>query len=190
MALVPPPQAYYDRWGHQVWVDPNNPADAYCTHHPNLPPGHTTLYIIHDMHSEDVLYVGITGNVPRRFRQHKAKKPWWKESELAHLECYDSWESAAEAELSRIETYRPRHNIVGNKRVEPPRDPALIDCIYCGFAIQSGTEEYEDSVGSRWPQHNRCGISIVEAYEMGVASMLPSDDPWAVAVRRRYSEAH
>lgn len=168
MAQIPPPQEYYEQWGYQVWADPNDPSGADCTHR-NPHPGHTTLYVIHDMHSDDVLYVGITGNVKRRFRQHRQSKPWWKDSENAFLECYDSWESACEAELSRIEKYRPRHNIAGNKRIDLPRDSAMVDCTVCGYAIQSRTDEYDDAVRTGIHQHYRCGVAIVEAYEAGVS---------------------
>jgi predicted GIY-YIG superfamily endonuclease len=110
MALMPYPADW--RWGHQVWVNPGYPASCTCPHE-NPSAGHTLVYTIYDMYGDGVLYVGVTNNVPRRFRQHMRTKSWWDESENAHLECHDSRQSALVAEFLWIRYHRPRHNIVG-----------------------------------------------------------------------------
>lgn len=111
MGLLPYPPDW--EWAHQVWVHPAYPSSCVCPHK-NPPPGHTVVYTIHNMYSMDILYIGVTDNVPRRFRQHQKTKPWWDQSENAHLECHDSRESALIAEFLWIRYRRPRHNVVGN----------------------------------------------------------------------------
>jgi hypothetical protein len=189
MALVPPPREYYEQWGYQVWVHPGAPDSWDCVH-PVKPPGHTTLYTLYNLYPEDertddVLYIGITGNLRRRFKQHAATKAWWPNSELCYLECYDSWESACEAELSQIASRKPVHNIHGNSarrnprrgRGEPIEPLRMAPCTVCGHwvHVDPGDDEIDPHM-----QHSRCNSEIVMAYEMGKASMLPENDPWRI----------
>lgn len=164
---------------HQ-WINPLIDQTWRCAHEGSKEPGHTTLYVIHAMSSDSVLYVGITGDVRRRFKQHRRKKPWWTDSENASLECYTSWDDAAEAERSRIQTWRPIHNIVGNEARKP------ILCMTCGFVIQSDTDEFNDNIGSAWPQHWKCGEAIVLAYEMGWVSTMPKDNPFRIKIEAEH----
>lgn len=190
MALVPPPPEYFAKWGHQVWVHPGYPSEAKCTH-PSPPAGHTTLYIIYELfpadEDDDCLYVGITNNVTRRFRQHRQSKPWWGNTELASLECYDSWESACEAELNRIEVYRPKHNIAGKSQLRPisrnPETHRRTVCSVCGGVLWW---DAEDGPISEVAQHSRCNYEICRAYDLGQASVLPDDDPYANRIRKQY----
>jgi hypothetical protein len=178
--LVPSPRGY--RWGYQVWVNPQDPASARCAHHPHIPVGHTSLYTIYDMYSDDVLYIGITGSLSRRFYQHKRTKPWWERSENAFIECYDSWGSAAEAEIMRIQSARPVHNVQWATGA-PPDGMGRTLCSVCGGVIIWRLDDGDDP-----SQHDRCNFEVAMAYEMGQASMLPDDHPWVAQVRERYEK--
>lgn len=152
------------------------PETWVCAHEDDKQPGHTTLYVIHSMTSEDVLYVGITGDVRRRFKQHRKVKPWWRDSENASLECYDSWESACEAERSRIDTYRPVHNVIGNAHRREPSRP----CEICGYPIPIVDLDHDEEPQT---QHDQCNSAICDAYMAGAASMVAENDPFRVEVR-------
>lgn len=159
---------------HQ-WIDPGTPASWECAHERDKEAGHTTLYVIHSMLNDDTLYVGITGSVRRRFKQHSRKKPWWGESELANLECYDSWDSACEAEFDRIKYWKPVHNIIGNEMRR--RLDAMPLCYVCGFGYEEGSEDHADAVAGNSTSHNRCGRVVTAAYEMGSTEGKTEEDP-------------
>ena len=161
------------------WINPNKPLTWGCAHETIKDRGHTTLYVIHSMTSDEVLYVGITNDVKRRFKQHRGKQPWWPNSETASLECYTSWDDAAEAERSRIESWQPLYNIAGNAG----RATNCTTCEVCGFPIKYGEIDWDEEVPT---QHDQCNGAIWDAYMMGMAAMLPDDDPWAIETRARY----
>ncbi|HEY1127263.1 MAG TPA: hypothetical protein VGF83_05840 [Actinomycetota bacterium] len=72
----------------------------------------TTLY---RFFGEDavLLYVGITGNLPRRLGEHSSDKPWWLQVQHVTTSHYRSREEAATAELAAIRTEHPRFNVAG-----------------------------------------------------------------------------
>lgn len=61
-----------------------------------------------------LLYVGITLDPGRRFKQHREAKPWWSDVKNITIEVYPDRESVLEAERRAIERERPKHNVVFN----------------------------------------------------------------------------
>ena len=64
---------------------------------------------------EDLLYVGITLNLPARWDAHAKDKPWWSEVTRCTVGHYDSREAAEAAERDAIRAEAPRYNVVHNR---------------------------------------------------------------------------
>jgi DNA-binding GntR family transcriptional regulator/predicted GIY-YIG superfamily endonuclease len=77
------------------------------------PPERTALYRLYDA-DDKLLYVGITGDVKARMKQHAADKHWWGDVAIDRVEWLDSREIALEAEREAIRAERPRYNHQSN----------------------------------------------------------------------------
>lgn len=83
----------------------------------------------------DLLYIGQTGDISVRLRNHKHDKPWWDEVAEMRTTPYLSKGAAVEAERVAIREERPRYNVqlaVGSRKVvvnfrvpEPVKEAAL-----------------------------------------------------------------
>lgn len=62
-----------------------------------------------------LLYVGATTNPESRFRTHAGTQPWWDEVTDIKVQRFDTWEELAEAEVSAIETEKPKYNLLHSK---------------------------------------------------------------------------
>ncbi|MGW7283988.1 GIY-YIG nuclease family protein [Streptomyces sp. NPDC054847] len=73
----------------------------------------TAVYRLYD---EDgvLLYVGITYDVPERWRHHRRHKPWWPQVAHERLVWYDTRPEAEAAETHAIVAEEPLHNQVKN----------------------------------------------------------------------------
>lgn len=80
-----------------------------------VPTGHTSLYRFFNAKGE-LLYVGITGTLPRRFREHEESKLWWFECERVTVQHFATREAAAIAEIDAIRGECPRYNVVYAQR--------------------------------------------------------------------------
>lgn len=69
-----------------------------------------TLYRFYDA-SDQLLYVGITNDPPRRFSKHRDDKAWWTGVARIDLEMHQTRHELAAAERAAIESERPLHNI-------------------------------------------------------------------------------
>ncbi len=61
-----------------------------------------------------LLYVGITMNPPRRFKNHRDSKSWWDQVSGITVENYASRSELEQAERRAIQVERPLHNVVHN----------------------------------------------------------------------------
>lgn len=73
----------------------------------------TALYRLRDQVGE-LLYVGITDNPERRWKDHGKDKPWWAQVADRSVEWLPSRDRAVAAEAEAIRAERPRHNIHHN----------------------------------------------------------------------------
>lgn len=60
----------------------------------------------------DLLYVGISSNAQKRFRQHFGKQPWAKEVYNIRVEFFPCRESVETAEREAIRREKPKYNVV------------------------------------------------------------------------------
>lgn len=58
-----------------------------------------------------LLYIGVTGNLLARFRDHRYKKAWWPQVAGMRLDYYGSHAEAEEAESAAVRSESPVHNV-------------------------------------------------------------------------------
>jgi hypothetical protein len=108
-----------------------------------------------------LLYVGITMNPPRRFKDHRRVKGWWEEVAGITVENYANRQELAAAERRAIHVERPLYNVVhsnANAAVLNLRETVsvlLYRCNHCGQVV-TGSSGY-------------IHVSIREAYESRTA---------------------
>ncbi|MEU1663602.1 GIY-YIG nuclease family protein [Streptomyces sparsogenes] len=73
----------------------------------------TALYRLRNQDGE-LLYVGITDNPERRWKDHAKDKTWWPEVASRSIEWFPNRGHALAAEGKAIRSERPRHNIQHN----------------------------------------------------------------------------
>lgn len=83
----------------------------------------TALYRFYDAR-EALLYVGITDDPWRRWREHVREKPWYPQVKHQATTWYDTEREARRAETRAIRTERPRFNIAG--AIRPPEARATL----------------------------------------------------------------
>jgi predicted GIY-YIG superfamily endonuclease len=62
-------------------------------------------------YSRPLLYVGITGDLYGRFKQHDRATPWWGEVRTCELELHPSRAALKTAERVAIKTEHPLYNV-------------------------------------------------------------------------------
>ena len=58
-----------------------------------------------------LLYVGISKEFGRRWREHASTKRWWPEARRMTVDWYDDEAEAVQAEVAAINAEHPRHNV-------------------------------------------------------------------------------
>lgn len=120
---------------------------------------------------DQLLYVGITSDPGRRWRQHHKSKLWWGDVTAATLEHFPTRAELEAAEVAAIHAERPLHNVMHNRgHVTPARRPitqveasdmpdmchdrcADRDGIFFPYRWINGTAHYQCDRGHTW----RCG---------------------------------
>lgn len=69
----------------------------------------TTVYLLYGV-NDDLLYVGITGNLKSRFQAHALDKEWWPEVDRAEYHHLPTRSMAQRAEAGLIRDLAPRYN--------------------------------------------------------------------------------
>lgn len=72
-------------------------------------------YMYKAFKEEELLYVGITNNLPRRFHQHEKFSAWYKEFNYVEINWFPTRRDAAVHEKIMIIAFEPRYNLVHNK---------------------------------------------------------------------------
>lgn len=91
----------------------------------------TALYRYFDA-SGDLLYVGITNSVGRRWDQQAQQQPWWPSSSRQTVDWYPTRGAAETAERAAVQTEKPLYNSLLKVQLTPRREPA--DCFPECFA--------------------------------------------------------
>lgn len=69
--------------------------------------------------ADELLYIGITNSLTRRWGQHEDEKPWFSHVVRATVEQHPSREAVFAAERAAIQAEKPRFNVVHNRRHKP-----------------------------------------------------------------------
>lgn len=132
------------------------------------------LYRAYDATNE-LLYVGITGNVTLRIGQHAATKSWWHDVAKIDVDTFPDRASAMEEEAALIRTEQPRYNVM-HSEVNPPRRPqvkrehtATVTYHVTAKRWELGWELHVDGVGVTQSRSLATAETMVREY---VASML------------------
>lgn len=88
----------------------------------------TALYRFYDAH-ENLLYVGISNDPWRRWREHVYEKSWYPQVKHQSVTWYDTEDQARATETRAIRRERPRFNIAGAIRPPEARVNVSIDVI-------------------------------------------------------------
>jgi len=78
------------------------------------------VYRLYDA-NDVLLYVGISKSFGRRWRSHRAEKPWWPEVHHQTIDWLETREEADEAETVAVLNEKPRYNIAKVPSLPPPR---------------------------------------------------------------------
>ncbi len=80
-----------------------------------------------------LLYVGISRDVTRRWRDEARQFSWWPDVRYQTVELYPTWAEARKAERQAIRSEEPLHNIADTPRMFKPTRPlvpvAAFDCL-------------------------------------------------------------
>lgn len=82
------------------------------------------LYRFYDADGQ-LLYVGITNSISRRFKAHASDKPWWPDVADCRIAFYPSRAALARAEEDAIKYEKPRYNIRPTS-IRQPRRAAVV----------------------------------------------------------------
>lgn len=74
-----------------------------------IPESFWVYYLLNQ--DDEVLYIGVSYNVPARLRQHKADKPWFPQVAFIATERYAYDDLAFAAEVRAIRRYEPPYNV-------------------------------------------------------------------------------
>jgi predicted GIY-YIG superfamily endonuclease len=80
----------------------------------------TAVYRFYDA-GDDLLYIGITNNLPARFAQHAVDKYWWHRVVRKTAVLYGSRAEALAEEARAIPVEQPVHNVAGREEKPPSR---------------------------------------------------------------------
>ncbi|AIV35574.1 GntR family transcriptional regulator [Streptomyces sp. CCM_MD2014] len=112
---------------------------------PEPRPGLSALYRFLNTGGE-TLYVGVTDNPPRRWKQHqeRAALTWWPLAQHVTVKWFASRKAALDTELRIIRTQRPLYNVGGAP--SPRRELAAGERL-CPMRT---LEHFDRAVGGRW----------------------------------------
>ena len=84
-----------------------------------------TLYRLYG-EDRDLLYVGISGSVLRRIKEHRQVASWWDQVVLIETEEFKNQIAARGAEMRAIRAENPRYNVARDwERHKAIRHPPL-----------------------------------------------------------------
>jgi transcriptional regulator with XRE-family HTH domain len=141
----------------------------------------TALYRFYDI-DDQLLYVGITDNIPARWEGHARNKRWWSDVVRKVVEWHDDREAAALAEIAAIVAERPLYNVVHvpGRRSEREETSAPLE-------VENGrppAARFYDAVVSALASR---GLNKLKLHELtGVARS--TIDGWRTQTRPPYAE--
>lgn len=108
------------------------------------------LYRLFDA-DDQLLYVGRTNDLRRRFERHAMVQPWWAEVARSQVESLGTFEALCEAERAAIVAERPKYNITHNAAVRrgvagPVPIPENPSFVLIGDQVLATTDRYAEEM--------------------------------------------
>jgi predicted GIY-YIG superfamily endonuclease len=130
-----------------------------------------------------LLYIGITANLPGRLEAHSAGKPWWADVAEIKIEHLPTREAALKAERTAIVAEKPLHNIQHNQRRTRARvaTPTPTDSQWT-FASLCGGYERTGPLNLYWEVY---GDPISDSYEI---DEIDAEELWRTWLTRYPSD--
>lgn len=100
--------------------------EAMATGSLNLKPPGAFVYRVYGWR-EELLYVGVTDDLCRRFAVHRSSSSWWRSAARVEWEEWPHRRAALEEEQRQIRGLRPIHNVIGNDSPIIPLPPVAED---------------------------------------------------------------
>ncbi|GAA3853921.1 hypothetical protein GCM10023084_05200 [Streptomyces lacrimifluminis] len=85
----------------------------------------TALYRLYGADGTTLLYIGISTDPDRRFKQHRDSKPWWPLVGQKTIEWHPSRDHALAEEATAIKAEAPAYNIDHNPAAQQAVDPRV-----------------------------------------------------------------
>lgn len=146
----------------------------------------TALYRFYDA-GENLLYVGITNDPWRRWRQHVQEKSWYPQVKHQAVTWYESRIRAEVAESVAIRCERPRFNIAG--AVRPVEDEVSPEPAPQPSAVAEPEGPDLEPEPAETPAPDRRRRTLIVLLVCGAWAFLPSDPgmpswhtPWMKAL--------
>ena len=94
----------------------------------------------------DLLYIGITGHLPRRLHQHGKHKDWWQDCQRVEVEHVRGRDRALRREADLIKALRPRHNVTHNRGRDSTAIELDTSSSWSWRSVKSGLKREDDLV--------------------------------------------
>jgi predicted GIY-YIG superfamily endonuclease len=101
------------------YVIPTNPKTTFYTNQPTQTPAlQNQKTATYELYAEDgtAMYIGLTANPNRRFKEHQSNQGWWHQVDLTktNITWHSNRQEAQDAEEALIKEKRPIYNILHN----------------------------------------------------------------------------
>lgn len=118
----------------------------------------TALYRLYGA-DKTLLYIGVSDDPERRFKQHRDTKPWWPQVAQKTIEWHPSRDRALAEEATAIKAETPVHNIEHNPAAL--QNPASGHWPPAGLAadLVAGIEHATQTLSSDVAERFLCGLA-------------------------------
>jgi predicted GIY-YIG superfamily endonuclease len=139
----------------------------------------TAVYRFYD-DADRLLYVGITSNLPTRFRDHQSGSSWWTEQRRATVVWMDSRAEAADEERAAICSEKPQCNIQGTRPRPSGRRRRLDPDTRQAIAAEVRAEISRAGRSKAYIRQLLGGLSVQSAWARYTGQMPYRDDELAI----------
>lgn len=135
------------------------------------------LYRFFDI-DDNLLYVGITGNLEARTGHHRKHKAWWRLVATMTVERFDSLQQCEIAERTAIRDENPVFNIARHSPASLHSahfQPVISTCHVCAEPVMEELwDGYDEEVLTN--DHDACREAVINAFRRGMQHQKEKGD--------------